>query len=595
MPAQLLDRRTFSSDEQKALRAVFVDHYQQGQSAAFFLNKDLFSRRASLAIALEIYSHRLNRINPALLQYLSDEEKKVQEQDLLYTFYLLSAQYQLDENEDRHQDWLMRRAQLLQCARYIETIKAQVEHTSEEQLNSYLKCSEKHLKYLGLTTLAPLLADTIEQISSGVTVSLFKWMREVNVFRLYWVWAGGTLLSALEMFPSSFEYKTQAQDAIAAPGPYTGYMSWILYYTRLGIQLSLLLKHTFAGPWMSQAEREVPWQDRFTTQWEQRKYSIINDLIWGTANLACFYWLIGSGFMGMLGNVATTGLLLVDTVAAIYGYYEAETQHNKEVARYQEDINEFGVTDTLERKVQLASLQKTLAQYQLDWRYKRYGLINDLVYSVSLMTAFLLCCSFFFPPFIIAPATALLLGVIGASLCFVLNMVYVAAGTGLKIEKSRASAQAVYDECGVLLGEFKTSIEDNRKRSLYLQIRSLLADSNKEGEQVRYQQLQQVHTILISALLPPLLLLSFLFFPLGIGLGMVAVGVAVAIISKMMLNQLQPDQLALPVFDEAAYSLFEKNPQLPPFKMSLAKGFFGAPSERHALASGVMGPEPKTA
>ena len=130
------------------------------------------------------------------------------------------------------------------------------------------------------------------------------------------------LKTVLSQIPEGFYNINQAQEAIRAPDPYTGYLSWTLYYFRYSLHLSLLLKHTIKGPWMSAEEAKTPWYERFQTQWTQRKFILLNDALWGTANLVTFFWLTGKGVLGTVGDALTIGLLVFDIAVTFWDFEE---------------------------------------------------------------------------------------------------------------------------------------------------------------------------------------------------------------------------------------------------------------------------------
>lgn len=247
------------------------------------------------------------------------------------------------------------------------------------------------------------------EIAEAKTGTLIGWMSDVNERRLYWVWGGGMLSSVIEMLPDDFYRKAQAQKAVSAPAPITGYMSWVLYYTRFAINLSLLLKHSIDGPWMSEEERKIPAWERFKTQWNQRKFSLLNDSIWGLANMACFFWLKGPGAMGMAGNVATAGLLLMDLSLSIWRFYEESTAYNKRIqAMYDaydrlkgklKKAEESSTPDPdriAELQRQLREANRLIMRTELDWKYKKLNMINDMAYAGGLLAAFCVACCFSF-------------------------------------------------------------------------------------------------------------------------------------------------------------------------------------------------------
>ncbi|WP_133128075.1 hypothetical protein [Legionella nagasakiensis] len=584
---------TLDEADQDAVRQLFNDVYQKEQTMTLDI-LELFKHRQFLSTSLELYSKKLARTNPASFKFLSKEQRIVLEEELLFTFYLLSAQYRLDEAESRRQNLQQRSEQIKHCAKLINQLRqSSLKTTPETLLNSAIDDSEKHLKYLGLTIAGPFVAERVVEFSGGKTGVIKGWMGDINERRLYWVWGGGLLSSVIGLMPDHIGHKDSAQQALNAPAPVLGYASWILYYARFGIELFLLLKHTIKGPWMSKAEKQIPAWERFKTQWQQRKFMLLNDAVWATVNLVTFFWLNGSGMLGYWGNVITAGLLLIDASLNLWRFYEETTQHNEELARYARDIEALHakLRDEDEKNAearrllqrQIASLEKTQQQCEFDWKYKKYKLINDVTYALAIIVAFSVVCCFFFPPAAIAPASALILGVAGAALCFGLTLGYAAVSGGIDIAKSRTTGKLALAECKTLLELFNESDNEFEKKQLYLDMKQLMAETDYQERLIRFQKISLVRSVLIDAMLPALMFVSLMFMPLGIGIGVIAAGMALAVLSRIILKRFEPKEKALPEFDEEDYQQFASNPVLAHFnKDDDAKkpGFFEASKQQ---------------
>ena len=396
MTQGVLESTSFSAlDElgQKAVRALFEDYnsdvptpltgedhddYDEDERTPLINTVDIFRKQQSLALSLELYSNKLQQINPASFKFLYPDQQAALENELLFMFYCFSAQYQLNEAEHRRQDLKELSDQIKKCAQLIYDLRGASKASSPEVLHiRKMVDSEKHCKYLGFTV-GKAIAEKMLEVASGKTVTTKKWMGEVNGRRLYWVWGGGLLASVIALLPDDFANRDQAQQALSVPSPLTGYMSWVLYYTRFAINLSLLLKHTITGPWMSKEERKTPAWDRFKTQWQQRKFSLLNDSIWATANLVCFFWLTGAGMAGYWGNALTAALLLMDVTLSIWKFCEESTQHNKDMLRYSDDIEKLEekiaqvdspIKETLQRELKILQKNQKLAEF--NWAYKK--------------------------------------------------------------------------------------------------------------------------------------------------------------------------------------------------------------------------------
>lgn len=571
----ILESSAFSSLDQATqgeVSAVFKDYIATDEERKF--NFDVVAaakHRRSLATSLDLYSKKLAQTNIDSFKFLTDAQRKAKEQELLFTFYLLVTQFKLDEAEHRRQSHGERVAQIHQCTKLIMTLRqSSSKETPTAQLQTAIDNTEKTLKYLGLTIIGPEIAKRVEEMASAKSSTTVHWMSEFNSRRLYWVWGGGLLTSVISMLPDGFGDKLQGEKVLAAPSPVLGYISWILYYARLGISLGLLLKHTIAGPWMSEEERKIPAFERFKTQWDKRKFSILNDAIWATVNLVTFFWLTGNGMLGYYGNVLTAGLLLFDVCMNVWRLCEEQTRHAAQLQKYDEDIKALNAkisaaTDDKERKEleeQLKILAAVRAEFVREGRYKRYSAINDLVYSVSLFAAFAVVCCVFMPPALIPAATSLLLGVVGAAICFTLTVAYSIASTAIEIAKFRSKKQAVYAEAESLLQAFKECTDVDTKKLLYLDIKQVLAESAYQEKLAQFQKIKLIRGIFIDAFMPPIILASLLFLPLGAGLGVIAAAIAIGVISYFIVNRLEPKAEQQPSFSESAYEAFVKDPSL---------------------------------
>ncbi|PJE08022.1 hypothetical protein [Legionella sp.] len=543
------------------------------------------------------YKAELDKQNPASFGFLTPEQKRRLVNQLLFTYYLLYAQYQLDEAEERRYTLEGHRKALKLCAQRIHELEntavAGQEVPFEADLEANISLATKALKYLGLTAIASWVVEKIKQFMDNNTGSLVEWMSSINVKRLYWVW-GGSMLSALfEMIPDDFYNKLEAQANMDVPSPVTGYMSWILYYTRFGINLFLLLKHVYHP---SKDEMDIPQSERFLTQWNQRKFALLNDSIWGFANMLCHLLLRGPGILGYAGNIVTVGLLLMDVILTIWRFWEEHTKHvanlqaikrdkeklEAEIAAVQlkfmnkmNPAEEQTLKDQLEDlKTDLKRLMELKAKTKFDWKYKAFSLTNDLVYAVGLMMAFSVMCCFFFPPATIVPATALIIALCGAALCFVLTFATAVASGTIEIAKTKETRALEIKHCNELVAEFEKTIDPNRRKQLYLEIKLGLAESEYQQRMVRFQVVKLIRSSLIDALIPPLVFVSLMFMPIGIGLAVLAAGFALAILTNAIINRFEPQHEELPGFDEQDFLAFEKAPTLKHFEEPQDSGAF---------------------
>ncbi|KTD36597.1 hypothetical protein Lnau_1581 [Legionella nautarum] len=525
------------------------------------------------------YKAELDKLNPAMFAFLHPEQKKRLVDQLIFTYYLLYAQYQLDEAEERRYTLEAHRKALELCAQRIKELEttgeAGVEVPYEVDLEANISLATMALKYLGITAIASWFVEKITQFMDNNTGSLVEWMGAINVKRLYWVWGGSMLTALFEMIPDDFYNKLEAQANMDVVSPVTGYMSWILYYTRFGINLFLLLKHVYCP---SKDEMDMSPEQRFITQWNQRKFALMNDSIWGFANMLCHLLLKGPGMLGYAGNIVTVGLLVMDVILTIWRFWEEHTKYQAAMLALKRDkeklekqiaaINEQLIISPVEEQqlkdleADLKQLNQSIAKTNFEWKYKKLGFTNEVIYAVGLVIAFSIMCCFFFPPAAIVPATALIITLSGAALCFVLTFVTAVASGAIEIAKTKETRALELEHCNDLLEEFKTTKDPNRKKQLYLEIKLGLAESEYQQKVIYFQIVQLLRSSFIDALIPPLVFVSLIFVPIGIGIAILAAGLALAIISNAIINRFEPQREKLPDFDESAFLALPNNENL---------------------------------
>lgn len=550
---------SLDANAQNAIRTLFEQCYGESQPLLEVAKKNellaapfLAQHRLSLFTASTIYSERLLAIDQATFRYLNETQKKAQEEELYFVFYLLSAHYCLHVYEKRRQELAALAKHIHACALLIYELK------TTDPVQKIIGTSDKTLRYLGLTILAPFISDRIYEMTTpsenpspafndlvdkghikeyggaGKATCVQTWLTIINERRLYWVWGGGLLASVLSLLPDSFFYKTQGETLLNLPAPELGYISWILYYTRFGIHLFLLLKHTIKGPWMSEEEKQIPAFERFKNQWQQRKFIILNDAVWASVNLVTFFWLFGNGTLGFWGNALTAGLLVLDVSLNTWQFLEERSHHRQEMKRYDDEIITLKIKGEHLEADELSKIKKTR---QIAWRYKQYSLANSVVASIGILISFSLYCCFFFPPAALLPSTVLLMGVAGAALCFAITIISAAIDSGIKIAQTKAQATDVKAAFDALKISYDNEKDPQQKTLICSKINQLLADEKRHHQQIKLQKIRLVRRLLIDALIPPLLFVSFVFLPMGIGLGVIAASFALGVLSNLLINR----------------------------------------------------------
>ncbi|MFA5959044.1 MAG: hypothetical protein WC785_00830 [Tatlockia sp.] len=524
--------------------------------------KEIARTRRFFSFLLPLYLRQLEEINSELFPYLLEAKKAHIRKFVLETFYLLYAKYQLDAIEGRTYTLKDLGENMELCADLIGALDQNKTIASMHQ--ERIDESKKPGKYLGRFIAEELLALFDKLVALNKTGTITAVMTAINSERLlYWVWGSSLFSYILAIWPDDAFNKQQAQMGLNTVAPFFGYMSWVLYYARFSINLMLLVKHTL-GPWVMQNdENDIPMMERFKTQWELRKFALINDAVWATANLACFYWLVGSGLFGYAGNLVTVGLLFMDLVLSTWQFWEESTRHNKNSWSLQERrlklLLDRGSNPENRAQIdeELFTLEKMIAKSEGDWAYRRAELLSGWFYALGLILSFTVMCCLFLPPF---TATAAVVGLGGAALCFLLSVADGIIKGGIAIAKTKHEQRLVKLQYDELVKKFKQVPDgvnsENIKKQLYLDIERLRNTGQHQERIMNFQAIQLLRTVLINALVPGIIFCSLMFMPLGIGLAVMAAGLAIALISHILIKRLEPKAKDLPVFNQAKYEAF---------------------------------------
>lgn len=559
-------------------------------------------------IPLTYYLGMLENTSPALFPYMSIEQRYKLLLELETCKRRLHSQRKQEETHQKIENIRGYNAKINKCDLLIKQLK-HIEHCEIQGIKPTQEIKstsdDNPVSYMGLL-LGGQFAKLMVHLSERKTKSVKDLIGWINEQRLYWVWSSVLLKANMSLLPADFFNADKASNAVRAPDPYTGTLSWSLYYFRFALNLGLLLKHTIKGPWMSKEEAKTPWTKRFKTQWEYRKFSLLNDSVWATGNMLCFFWLVGKGTMGSAGDMLTIGLLLFDITLAVWDYEEQRTQYNDNCEHYTNKLAELnakakkqeGTLTNLNDKAaeqewrlnqdskspphqdvialsrvrrKIRDAEKTLAttrheiealtrvqtQTIREWKYKNITLATNIAYAVGLVLAFTLLTGPFFP---IAAGAVMAMTVAGAALCFALSVISNGIKGGIEIHKMKAITKEMKEEQQTLIKQFKTiqlSDDDNIKKLAYLNILKLQAETRYQERVLANQSMKLVLSVTIQALVPAIIFVSVVFLPLGIGLPLLAAAIVFAALVYQLINskfntEKEPDI----IFDNQAYMQF---------------------------------------
>lgn len=511
---------------------------------------------------LNYYLHVLSEIDEVQIARLTVEQNLMLKRKLHIT-YLLLLQEQSKTGKQNNQ--------LIRCASLLDTLSFHGEGTGTiEFLESSYAYDGKPAGYTGLIA-GKWLAERIIEVIDNTVKPIIEWMTAINDKRLYWVWGGGLLRTVLSLLPEDFYNTKNASNVAGAPSRYTGYMSWTLYFARFALNSILLIKDTF-HPDLTDEEKKrgnLAYWDRFKTQWNIRKFTLLNDSIWGIANMVCFFWLHGSG-----GDALTLALLVFDLFIALWDFEENKTKYNKKIDAYIKDIKQLkSELDTAiqnsdkntesQIRLKIKALEKEKVTCQRNWEHTKIGLISSVAYALGLIISFAILTTPFMP---IPAATLIIVGVVGAVLCFALTVISNAIRSGLEIRGASLSAKEAKNEFIDKIDDFKRliannpSLDDKEKILLFMEIKQLMAQTEHQKQMVIYHSMHLVRSIIMQSLIPALMFVSLVFLPLGIGFAVLGAAIVVALVSNLIIEKrFKPKDVEFSEFDNKEFNTFCKS------------------------------------
>jgi hypothetical protein len=460
------------------------------------------------------------------------------------------------------------------------------------------------LRYFGMRYIVPAVEAAVVAMTLNRVENWHAIPASFNDLRLYLVWANALSQCICNMISESLQVTLTVTQAVLNDLAFaTGSLGFILYFTTFGIAASIVLQNTLdLGLTKKVRKLELSFNERFKAQWDERKFLMLNNAVWGVVNFVCFFWLVGKNTLGFWGNILTDALLVADLFLVCWQFNEAETEHQARLKFYDEGIHDLDVKiealEKLDKPMYLARLQlerdaldKAQKKIKQNWTYKIDQHRLQLMYGIGVIIGFTVLCSFFFPPAIIVPVTGVILALVGAAMCFGLGVTYKALSGSVIVQKEKDDLKASRTEYKVALKRFhdvsvdlKASPDDNtlqtESKLLYLSLKKSVATQAHQTQAVDYQKAQIICNVLTDLILPSIFVLAFVFMPLGIGMPIFAVGLVALFYANWQVAEMapegqkpelfasldkfgtwlfsgeKPEQKGLEQFDEQAYEQF---------------------------------------
>lgn len=532
-----------------------VDKEQQDHSKAVLLA--LLKLDKTMALAhLKYYLYLLKDVDETIVnvQHLNDEDVKRN----VYTAYLLLLK--LQDGSEKY------RFQLKRCKFLIDILELRKNDKHDLKIKEYELAYEQQPKSIAGVPASLWFGETVLDTCVDSFKPLVKLMSVVNDKRLYWVWGGNLLRNVLSLLDDDFYNVQNARFIASAPSPYTGIMSWTLYYARFSLNASLLLKNTF-HPELSEAERAkgyLAYWERLKTEWDDRKFTLLNDSIWGVANMACNLWLLDSR-----GDALTCALLCFDLYVSMWDYEEQHALYTEKRKGYEQAIANLNTqlavmagdaTKVKELTKAKNKLERELITCNKDWDLKQHMLVVTSIYSLTLLVAFTMLTMPYIP---ISPMLLPMLVNAGSALCYGLTTLHNGLRGVLDVKHAEFTAESTQTELLIKIDEFKqmAKADEADKILQYLEVRQLWADLDFQTLSAQYQTMHLIRKTALELMIPPVLFASFVFLPFETGLMVLAAAAALAfVIYEVIENAYGATKVEYVGVDNDEYQQFCINP-----------------------------------
>jgi hypothetical protein len=533
----------------------------------------VFSNRLRLPDAVKRSKLFIQRkINPVGFAYLTDTQADFYEKELSFAFYLALADCEKGILETRA-DLASRRDHLF----HVGGLLAQLRHR-KEPVSPLVGDKDYPDHYFGLLVMAPKIKEALEAMlfynSADQARQYVEYPGSFNEWRFYLIWMS-QLITSICLTLQHFRYHTSFALANLLLGDVavgTGFMGCALYFLRGGVSLAFVCEIS------SQMQSlRLSWADRwgyFAGKWDERKFIILNDLIWGFVNLFCFVSLFFWPALMVYGNMANSGLFILDFSLSLWQLQEERTKHeavmhqhersmrsiHRRIARREEKIslllkdtvlavdvraaylNRYS-TEIKQLEWTLEDLQRSQKTRVLDWYYDQKKIEAGAWYTFGLVVGFAVLCCFFTP---MAPLSVLMITLLGSVMCFGFTMLYKMRGAHIETLRTESASEQIELDYEASLKLFKAAGDnDALKRQMFLDVRSTWAQTTDQKALVEYQRADMWCTFTIDMLLPTVFLAAFVLLPIpsSMAIAVVAVCLLMMFAAKCYVAEFAPESV----------------------------------------------------
>ncbi len=390
-----------------------------------------------------------------------------------------------------------------------------------------------------------------EQQDSDYALSL---LRRANAIRLYWLWNR----IVIELFVNT------AHNLLLPMTIFADQVSWSLYLFLASIHITGVLGAYFDAKAREKSLR-IEASRVALAHLKIRRDIIINDLIWGIANLACCFWLNGFGLFAYFGDLVTGILLGMDLGMSLWDYMDDKKRYEVNIKSYNEQLialiqstitnypNAPSIFTTLENSIQnndydsvkghLKTLDSQIKKIKDDkqrkeleiiywklsmlhaakescknkWDEEKKMLLSNCFYAAALLVAFTVFCFFYLSILPISiPMSVIVFGAItlGAT-----TLVWRSANSYMECSGIYQIKQNAIKEYQELIDNFINPQEElslNQQKQLYLRILQKAAQVGYQEDKLFYTKLESLRETANRILIPASIAMAFLFLPASV-------------------------------------------------------------------------------
>lgn len=522
--------------------------------------KHLLLNRLDLKEARARANNFLDEVDATTFRFMNDSEASYYEDELSFVFYLALADCELGIL-DKKSDLKEKYEHLL----HIGGLLAQLRNRNKRDTTP-VHDKDDPTRYLGLRLIAPDIIAALEKLTLDSSASAIEYPASLNDGRLYVVWAAEMVQHIADLLKKNMPYISLglAESILEDTGFVTGSMGWILYFLRGGVNTAFLFEVSSQIKSLNLSKEEQ--HECFIGQWHEKKFSILNDAVWGLVNCICFFILTGPGIMGYYGDALNGALFIFDFALGAWALAEAQCQHEKVQAQYKRDIDVLearikrikaledgseAARNALTRaEMRLRDLKREARTSKRDWDYEITQLKLDAAYSGIIILSFAVLCCFFVPPGTVVPATMMIYNLVGSIMCFGFGVVHAALTSTLGLLKSGEVSVALEEDYGVYLKRFREEYEkgagirdENKLHLLFLDLRRTMAKTEYQVALADYQLANMICTIMTDILIPVMFIAAFVLMPTTIGLQGFLLGALALAIANCYVAELAPEDV----------------------------------------------------